>query len=143
MTKEVQTETYDPRADDVGQARGHVDVFSNDEICAVNDDLILLALSFPPSLLVDHPHACACPRARLGRLLRDDELESGHGLEAAFERFSRCEILRHVWVVQALLEDNLIVGCLVVEGRLGEVVQHTVTVNALLELGRCAPLNLV
>lgn len=134
---------YESRVENVGEAGGHVDVLAADEVGAEDGHLVLLALALSSVLLVDDPDSCAGVGARLGGLLGHDELEPGHGLEPAFEELPRGEVLRHVGVVETLLEEDFIVRRLVVEGGEGEVVEDAVVVDAAFEGGGRSPLDLV
>jgi hypothetical protein len=108
----------------------------------VHDDLVFW-LPFAPGLLVYDPHAGPCSGTCFGGLLRNNEFQSRHGFEAAFEELAGCQVLRHIRIIEPLLEQDLVVGRPVEEWRLGEVVEHAVAVNAHLEVGRRAPLDLV
>lgn len=108
-------------------------------------DLVVLLVALAPGLLADDPDAGAHARPRLSRFLADDELEPGHGLEAALEGLAGLDEVVHGHVVHGLAGDDGVVGGALEEGRLGKVEEDRVGVQAahLLDELRRAPLDLV
>lgn len=137
-------QTYESSAHNVSKAGSHVNMLSNNIVYRVDSDLILLALSsLAACLFVDYPDASSRAGACLGWLLGNDELEARHGAQAALKSLSGGQELHHVGIVETLLEENLIVGGLVVKGRGSEVVEHTVVVDAPLELDWAGEADLI
>ena len=111
----------------------------------MDDNLVLVLVPLPPRLLPDNPDTGAHAWPGLGRLLAHDELETRHGPEAAFEGLTGGYQVAHGEVVHGLGHDDVVVGRTLEEGRLGEVEEDGVGVEAthgLDDLGR-PPLNLV
>lgn len=121
---------YDSGRHDVRQGRGHVDVLPDDEVARVLDDLDALAGDVGPGLLADDPDASAGAGAGLGGLLGDDELEARHGAQAALEGLARLDEVIHGGVGHGLRHDEGVVGRALEEGRLGEVEEDRVGVEA-------------
>lgn len=136
---------YNSRSQDIRQRRRHVDILPNDKVRRMNHNLILLLIPLPPRLLPNHPDTRPHPGPGLGGLLADDELEPGHGAEAALEGLAGLDEVVHGGIVHGLGDDDGVVGRALEEGRLGEVEEDRVGVQAA-HLGEGlggAPLDLV
>ena len=77
--------------------------------------------------------------------MRDNELKPGHGSQVALEGGARLHQVQHGRVVQGLGRDDGVVRRAVKEGRLGEVGEHRVGVDAFQLPGQrwVAPLHFV
>lgn len=99
----------------------------------------------PPCLLSNHPHTSTSSRPRLSRLLRDTKLESSHSVETALKGLAGLNVGEHGRVVHGLVVDDGIVGRALEKGRLGEVEEDAIAVQAahVGDRDRGAPLDLV
>lgn len=116
-------------------------MIADNKIRRMHRDLVLHAGPLAPCLLADDPDARAGAGGHLSRLLRNDELEAGHALEAALKGFTCLQEVEHALVTKTLVEKHGIVGGVVEEGRGREVEQNRVRVNALVHWA--VPLDLV
>lgn len=122
---------YHPKAQDIPERGGLVDVLAHDVVGGVDGDIVLGAGgALAARLLVDDPDAGAGAGGHLGGLLGDEELQARHGAQAVLEGLARLDDVEHVDVVHGLARQHGVVGRRVEERRLGEVHQYRVRVEA-------------